>query len=280
MKTVKLVVAYKNRTISIPFKNIALIDDFTTFYDNADDIGTALNEILSLNLNDTRISRIYICRTTKKEGSNYEYNEILPVRYSFDKYIQGSVEENYIDYILKHQELLFESHTPLNIIMNNYTKKYDKVYLNEFDITRIATLYLKSDKGTYNYERMRAAYFTLLKNGYKIKIQKNTSNNPYNRTDLTKYNSRDEFFEYLAYYSTLGEEEKAKTIEFLSGESLENIDRNMSNPNYGLFDTKDIKYREDYHDDALLLQALTNMPTEDLIAFINDYQNITKGKTK
>ena len=36
MKTIKLVVAYKNRTISIPFKNIALIDDFTTYYDNAE----------------------------------------------------------------------------------------------------------------------------------------------------------------------------------------------------------------------------------------------------
>ena len=113
MKTVKLVVAYNNRTLSIPFKSIALIDDFTTYYDSLYDLGIALNEILDLKLYDQRITKIYICKTTTKEESNIEYNEYLPIRYSFDKYDPKSVEEAFIDYIHHHQELLFDKYSPL-----------------------------------------------------------------------------------------------------------------------------------------------------------------------
>jgi len=281
MKTVRLVVAYNGKTISIPFKNIALIDEFTTYYDNLDDIGIALNEILDLKLKDTTIKKIYIIKSNFRNELSPIYNEYLPIRYSFDNFDCESVMNNYIDYLSKHKPLLYEKNTPLNIIMDNYMKKYNTVYLKESDIEKIAILYLKNNSGTYNYDRIRGAYFTLLNQGYKIKQNTPPKNiNPIDRSDLTRYNPQDEFFEYLIRYSKIGEEEKAHAMDILSAESVEKIDKKMHNPDYSLFDTRNPKYERNFGDDALLLQTLTNMTIQELIDVINNYQNMTKENSK
>ena len=281
MKSIKIVVAYNERVISIPFKNIALIDEFTTFYDNNQDIGIALNEILDLQLKDTSINKIYISKTTQKDELSPEYTEYLPIKYSFDNYDIQSVIESYIDYIIKNQRLLQKKDSALNKVMINYMRKYDKINLSNYDIERIILSYLSNGSGNYSYDRIRAAYFTLIKNGYKIKKEDNKeTNNIINRTDLTKYNSQDEFFEYLIYYSTISEEAKSKAIDMMASESIEDIDRKMYNSNHSLFDTKEIKTKRNYYDDALLLQALTNMTIQDLVNLINNYQMKTKEKTK
>lgn len=280
MKNIKLVVTYGERVITIPFKNIALIDEFTTFYDNNQDIGIALNEILNLQLKNTEVKKIYISKTKEKDESSPEYTEYLPVKYSFDNYDVKSVVGHYIDYIIKHQSLLYIKDSNLNRVVINYMRKYNKINLTDYDIERITLLYLSNGNGNYNYERIRAAYFTLIKNGYQIKKETNKEKSIINRTDLTKYNSEDDFFEYLIYYSTISEEAKAKAIDQMASESIEDIDKKMHNANYGLFDTKEIKTKRNYYDDALLLQALTNMTIQELVNLINNYQIKTKEKTK
>ena len=280
MKSIKLVVAYNNRVISIPFKNVALIDEFTTYYDNNTDIGIALNEILDLKLKDTTVKSIYICKTKEKKVGDKEYNEYLPIKYSTDNFEYDSVLNNYIDYLKKNTQILQQKNTPLNIIMNNYMKKYSKIYLTETDIERIAILYLKNSSTSYSYERCRSAYFTLLKANYKIKTKKETKYNPLNRTDLTKYNSEDEFFEYLIHYSTINEETKAHAMDLLASVPLEEIEKNIHNHDYGLFDNRHINHKRNFYDDAMLLQALTNMTIQELVDLINNYQIKAKERTK
>ena len=281
MGKVKLVVVYEGRTISIPFKNVALIDEFTTYYDNLDDIGLVLNEILDLRLNNVSIKNAYIIQTTQKDELSREYTEYLPIRYSFDNFDYDSVMKNYIEYLLRNEYLLHEKNTPLSKITDNYMRKYSKIYLNESDIQKIGMLYLNNSSGTYSYDRFRLAYFTLLRNGYKVEMQlKPEVGNLVDRTDLTKYNPKDEFFEYLIKYSKIGDDEKTYAMDILASESIDDMEKNMYNRDYGLFDNKHINFKRDFGDDALLLQALTNMTIQELIDVINNYQNMTKEKNK
>lgn len=281
MKNVRLVVVYNRRTISIPFKNIDSIDEFTVYYDTSKDIGLVLNKILYLNQKDSSVKKIYII----KEAERYNKIEYLPVKYSFDNFQYDSVVNNYIDYLIKHEDLLFKHGTALNKITNNYMQKHNKTSLNENDIERIAQLYLKNTDTKYNYNRLRLAYYLLIKEGYKIDIKSlKKENKSINRTDLTKYNPQDDFFEYLIRYSKMGDEEKANAMDFLAGESIDKIDKKMSNPDYSLFDNREIANKIDYGDEALILEALTNMTLQELIDAVNKYHQTEreepKGKTK
>ena len=260
---------------------MALIDEFTTYYDNLEELGEALNEILDLRLRNTSVKKFYIIKRSQKDKLTPVYTEYLPIRYSFDSFDYESVMNNYIDYLKKHDYLLYKENSPLGRIRDNYMRKYDKISLSETDIESIAQLYLKNRSGSYNYDRFRAAYFTLLDFDYKIKMKSKTYEvKQSDRTDLTKYNPNDEFFEYLIKYSKIGDEEKANAMDILASESIENINRNMYNPDYGLFDNENVRYKRNFGDDALLLQALTNMTIQELVNVINNYQTMQNEKNK
>ena len=272
MKTNELVIVYNERTISIPFKNIALIDEFTTGYSNMEDIGKSLNQILDLNLNDLSVKEIYIIKRTKNKDKDAQYTEYLPIKYNYDMFDYESVKYAYVDYLTHHRSLLLKEGTILNIVTLRYLNKYSKIDIKDSDIYMIASAYLKTD-----YNRYRSAYFTLIENGYQIKKSPPPSiPNNYNRIDLTKYNPKDEYFEYLIDYSKIGEEERANAMDILASYSQEEILKNMENDDYGLFDNRHIN--RNIEDEALLLQILTNMSIQDIINIINDYQAKNKSK--
>lgn len=274
-ETHKLVVVYNERVISIPFKNIALIDEFTIGYSDMQDIGKTLNEILDLRIEKPYVKKLYIVKTTKKDDNEKEYTQYLPIKYKYDNFDSDSVKHAYIDYLIKNREVLYKKNTSLNIVVINYLNKYNKIYIDDQDISIIASAYLGN-----NYNRYRSAYFMLISIGYKIKNsqEKINFNTNIDRTDLTKYNTEDEYFEYLKEYSTIGEEEKAKVMDILASYTQEELNHNISNSNYSLFDNQNIKRSTE--DEALLLQALTNMSIQELINLINNYKTQTRGKRK
>jgi len=284
LDTIKLVVVYDERTITIPFKNIALIDEFTIGYSNMQDIGTALNEILDLKLKNISVKKIYITKTTKNDEYFNTNTDYLPIKYSFDNFDYENTKNAYIDYLIKHRELLNKQGTPLNKIMINYSRKYNKIYLSEADIANIALLYLKYSDGNnqrYDYNRFRQAYFTLIANNYQIKkINIPTPLNTINRIDLTKYNPEDEFFEYLISNSKIGKSENENAIDLIAQYSTEELTQKMSNPNYGLFDNQSINVKRNIEDEALLLQVLTNMSIQELINLIGNYQEKSRSRGK
>ena len=77
MKSIKLVVVYNARVISIPFKNVALIDEFTTYYDDNKDIGIALNEILRI----VHKNRLYNNKKLLQKKKKKAYNTYKGVAY-------------------------------------------------------------------------------------------------------------------------------------------------------------------------------------------------------
>ena len=69
-------------------------------------------------------------------------------------------------------------------------------------------------------------------------------------------------------------------MDILASRDIEDMERDMYNEDYGLFDTKDIKTKRNFHDEALLLQSLTNMTIQELIDVINNYQQLTTERNK
>ena len=268
MEKYNLVVRYSRRVISIPFPNIRDLDDFTSMYNGFNDIGIALNKMLNLKMKNPSVMECYISyRNYEKDNESYK-NVFLPVKVNSDDFDMEDIKRKYTRYILSKEDVM-NKESGIREVTNNYLKKVGRAGLYDSDIPIIVSLYFNT------YKKYRDAYFKLVSLGYRIKINKQTSSK-INRSNLSIYESNDEYMDYLLRYGMIGIAQHDRAIEKLSEFDMEDINRNMYDNKYGLFDGsgKDNASSEvDDMDQMIALEGLSRKSLEELKKLINEYNS-------
>lgn len=268
-------IVYKNGVISIPFKGIKNIDMFTIGFNSYKELYERLSKLLNINIDFSNIMDIYI---------NYEYKERnkrghtvikkLPIRLSMDDYDIQDVKRVYAQYYKDNHNRINTTDDGIKNVNHEAIKRfcYNSMDISDNDIDLAVNSYFKGD----SYKKYRDAYFLLIQTGYDIK------QNVYdreNRTDLSKYSTSDEYFNYLRKYSFEGSLEHDKAIELLSLYDMEEL-RDMK----GLFDgNTPLEKEDDWNLYIMALEELTGMDLDDLresIKNLGDSQNKDNGRKK
>jgi len=254
MRSAKLVIIYQNRTITIPFKDIKSIDDFTFKYQNKQELGNAIKKIFKLNVKDNSVKNAYVLysyhKGNKKNGEIISLD--LEVKYHDDDFDKSEIKEKCIDYYARNINRLNTG--DIKYVKKNYEKSrnIDITMQNEHDIA----YHVKNIVNTYldnNYRRYRDMYFFLQEKGYKFKnIKLNI------QEDMTfNYDENDEFLSYLETNSSKGSEEYDEFMRYLDY------------PN----DLKKVnKESPSIDDDLRALKYLSGKSIEELMALVNNYQ--------
>lgn len=266
MGVVNLVIKYNKGIISIPFKDIISLDEFTVGYDNPLELLNALNRLLNLDIKNGQLIEIYV---------DYLYNnkrKRLPVKYSVDNYDIEDLKIMYAKYYKDNHVRILAYNEGIRYVKHdkiiNYNLRCDDITDRDIDLAVIAYF----EKA--GYKKYRDAYFRLKEAGYKVRINKLVSE--VDRTNLAKYQTDDEYLSYLMRYASIGDREHDKVIEELSYYDSDDIRMDMNNGEYGLFDGINHSTKEDDTselDELITLEAMAGKSVEELIEIVNNYRD-------
>ena len=275
MGKIELVIEYNKGVISIPFADIKSVDQFTMGYDNELELFSNLNNILNLNIKNGQLSNIYLKNSyhARSKGHKLQY-QILPVKYSTDDCDLADLQQVYAKYykdnhtrILAYREgIRYVKHD----VIRNYNLNDDKI--TDIEIDMAVNSYFKDG----SYKTYRDAYFRVKGAGYTVKTLPKVETESINKTNLSSYDTDDDYLAYLQRYAALGEEEADKALEELSYLDMEEVEK-LANEKHGLFDYLDkgskLNDQIDEIDSIMSLEALSGMSIDKLKEVIADYQN-------
>ena len=215
MAKVSLVLEFNNRVMTIPFKDISLLDEFTVSCSDKDELTNKLKDVYDI----TITGNIY------KADIQYIVNNrkvfYLPIKYSEDDF---EIE----DLISVYKKYYEDDHTRIKTTEGGIKYvKHDTInaYLHGKEITNTEIDHVVNSFFKGSYKKYRDAYFTLKRYGYKVKCKSHLE-----KIDLSKYDTEDTYFQSLLRAAEMGMEDKA--IEELSLQDIEDIINNFP----GLFD--------------------------------------------
>jgi len=259
MAKFNLIVEFSNRVISIPFKSISSLDNFTVNYDSYKELGDTLSKLLnfSKNINDIYIQNIVSDRKIIR----------LPIKYSMDDFDVDDVKTVYKQYYKDNHQRIKTTKDGIKNVKHDTILDfiYNVCDITDMDIDKAVDSYFKG-----SYKKYRDAYFTVKRYGYKVK---NRVYSDQEKIDLSKYSSEDEYFQSLMRAASLGKEDEA--TEELSLQDMNDIKKDFKD----LFDgvkSEDKKINESY--EWLSLQALSGMSAKELEDLINSYRDNGRGR--
>lgn len=273
MNRVSLNIIYENRVLSIPFKDLKSLDMFTINYNSYIELFNVLNKILDLKLDVNKFKDVYISYSYKRRNGKMATCE-LPIRLSMDDYDIDDLKKVYADYYKDNHMRILATRDGIRHVKHDAIRTFNARSrdVTDSDIDSAVNSYFDG-----SYKKYRDAYFTVVKSGYTVK------NNEYfdkdNRTDLSKYQTDNEYFNYLRRYANTSDEGHDKAIEILSGYDVDELKRNGMN---GLFDNEEISKKEDDLEiDTLSIEALSGKSLEELRDLIISYRdNYNNGRKR
>lgn len=271
MKNIKLNVIYDNMIVSIPFKNIKMLDCFTMRFLNPLEICACINRLYDLEIDKTQFMGVTISYDKDKNG-NIAYVE-LPVKLYSDNYDLESVRTMYTQFFKDDRKRIKEwKYGIRNVKKHKALDDYVFGRNDKISDTEIENAVYAYFEGS-SYLKYRNAYFNLIENGYNVLINEDDflDIKPIRKTDLGLYNIEDTYFQSLINMSKLGEEEADKVIELLSLHDLDEIKRNIVSSEHSLFDGNLSQFDRDkyvdsiYKDDLLALEYFSGRKIDELI---------------
>ena len=194
--------------ISIPFKNLEQIDNFTAHFENSKTIAITLIDVFNLNIKKENVRHISVNKNFQIKGK--EINKNLPIILSNDIYDEEKIKKVIVDFIIKE-----EARECLEMIE---TIHYSIVGLNTLSGESFKNNILYHlDKITY--EELRKAYFILKTHGYYVPKE---IPNTFKTIDIQDLNIVDNYLSHLITSLNQADEETAsKIIEELASYDLE-----------------------------------------------------------
>lgn len=221
-------------TVMIPFLGLKEVDLFTTRYSDKVELINSLSYLLKLPISESNVKSICLfdkhgIYSVDKEKSR------LDVKYKGDNFNLNSLKHAFSVYLKQNPQRIKNSDIKyLKDIRTKARCDFDEGRpLTGFDIDVIAKLYLDRDE----YKRARYVYF-LIKDLVPIKKDKVVRERDSRRyRNLSTFGSgNDDYFQYLASYSSKGEEEYDKAMEEMSLFDFDEIGSSLNQTHYGLFD--------------------------------------------
>lgn len=271
MDMIRLTIKDKDRVLSIPFKSIIDVDNFTILFDNYLELVATLNKILNLKIRNVEMVDIYITYAYKKHSSDLLKTQYLPIKYSHDNYDIQDLERVYADYYKDDYTRIKTTREGIYNVKHEAIFSYisgDSSLITDNDIDMAVKAYFSN----YSYKKYRDAYFRVTDIGYKVKINKMDINaKKIDRTNLSKYDMSSTYFNNLANYASIGENEHARVMDELAGYTFEELNHDLNNLDYTLFDGMG-KKKENIDldkDDMLALESLTGYDIDTLSRYVN-----------
>ena len=193
--------------ISIPFKNLEQIDNFTAHFENSKTIAITLIDVFNLNIKKENVRHISVNKNFQIKGK--EINKNLPIILSNDIYDEEKIKKVIVDFIIKE-----EARECLEMIE---TIHYSIVGLNTLSGESFKNNILYHlDKITY--EELRKAYFILKTHGYYVPKE---IPNTFKTIDIQDLNIVDNYLSHVITSLNQADEETAsKIIEELASYGL------------------------------------------------------------
>lgn len=281
MNKVKLTVNYGNYgVISIPFPNLKSCDEFTMGFDNMDDLGIALNDILGLGINQLIVVSSGVNYEYKAKGSNEINTQYLDVRFSGDVYDIEELKALYAEFFQDDRSRINNSKNGIWYVKHENVREFVSGYKNISDesIVKAVNSYLDG-----SYKKTRDVYFILKNNGYVAIPKKKEDKTNLVRSDLSSFDAKTPYYAYLKDYSMRGEEEYAKAMDFLAGEELDDLQRGMVNLGYGVFDgavQNNDRSAMNLSDEMMSLEELSGKSIEELMDIVQEYKSYFQNNVK
>lgn len=237
--------------ISIPFKNLEQIDNFTAHFENSKTIAITLIDVFNLNIKKENVRHISVNKNFQIKGK--EINKSLPIILSNDIYDEEKIKKVIVDFIIKE-----EARECLEMIE---TIHYSIVGLNTLSGESFKNDILSHlDKITY--EELRKAYFILKAHGYYVPKE---IPNTFKTIDIQDLNIVDNYLSHVITSLNHADEETAsKIIEELASYDLEylkeTLPRNQKPVIDGLLETENAPNIKEI---IRYLEMVNNLPIEE-----------------
>lgn len=256
------IVDFNYGEINIPFLSLRELDLFTVRYQNPTELLEALSQILELPIVPESVAAILVS-SLKNNGNRIESKNYL-VKCARDNYDVQHFQEAFRKYLLENPSRILS--TPMSRIRTAGVIGYvnGEHSLTEFDISLAVSIYFENA----SYHKIRDLYFRF-RNKMNVKINKvDPSKSRQVDKNVSKFTSEDPYISYLLQRASKGELEYEESIEELSLMDLEELNRNVDAPHYGIFDGMDTE-NDKYIGDIGDLEKYSGFKLEELIKMLS-----------
>ena len=258
--------------ITIPFPSVKIADEYTTNFNDQNELISKLSKILQLDITQDDILDTYLEWQRYDARNRTIVSSKLPIKYQSDNYDINNLKVVFSSYLKEDRQRIMRFdirylQTPafINFVHGNGV-------LTERDIDFGVEAFLKDG----NYMKARDIYFGLKYSKRKVKTLPKRIG--YNLSqDLDKHYTRDTYLSSLLDYAKQGDEEYAKAMEIIASYDLEQLDSLVDSKEGkivdGLYGYADISYG-----DIVLLELATQLNINTLITLANS--SIRKKKSR
>ena len=258
--------------ITVPFPSVKIADEYTTNFNDQNELISKLSKILQLDITQDDILDTYLEWQRYDARNRTIVSSKLPIKYQSDNYDINNLKVVFSSYLKEDRQRIMRFdirylQTPafINFVHGNGV-------LTERDIDFGVEAFLKDG----NYMKARDIYFGLKYSKRKVKTLPKRIG--YNLSqDLDKHYTRDTYLSSLLDYAKQGDEEYAKAMEIIASYDLEQLDSLVDSKEGkivdGLYGYADISYG-----DIVLLELATQLNINTLITLANS--SIRKKKSR
>lgn len=269
---VQLCIILRDGTISIPFLSLRSVDDYTGYYENYIDIFEELNKTLELDIPERYFQDVCILYQHYSLKFGRTTTVCLPVKLNSDDYDTNDLKVKFGAYLKEDYRRirLFDIRYLKSDIMQNYL--YTGKGMTDIGIDHAINSYFATD----SYKKKRDVYFTLKELGQEVVIRKKKDIDDKTFKRMADFTSDDIYLNGLIEFSKKGEEEYSRAMELMASQDLEEIDKKVHHPYYGMVDG--IKDSQANLEKELVLVYSTGLSIEEIKILANrDYNKRSKG---
>ena len=249
--------------ITVPFPSVKIADEYTTNFNDQNELISKLSKILQLDITQDDILDTYLEWQRYDARNRTIVSSKLPIKYQSDNYDINNLKVVFSSYLKEDRQRIMRFdirylQTPafINFVHGNGV-------LTERDIDFGVEAFLKDG----NYMKARDIYFGLKYSKRKVKTLPKRIG--YNLSqDLDKHYTRDTYLSSLLDYAKQGDEEYAKAMEIIASYDLEQLDSLVDSKEGkivdGLYGYADISYG-----DIVLLELATQLNINTLVTLAN-----------
>lgn len=271
---VQLCIIMKDGAISIPFLTLRGVDDYTRYYEDNIDIFNEINEILELDIPDRYFQDVCILYQHYSLKYGKTTTVYLPVKLKRDNYDSNDLKK-------KLREYLKEDYRRIKLFDIRYLKSETmQNYLHTGKgMTDIGIDYaVESYFATNSYKKKRDTYFALKDLGQEVAVREDDGKDILDKSfkSMTDFTTDDIYLNGLIEFSKKGEEEYSRAMELMASQDLEELDKKVHHPYYGMVDG--LRDKQSTLEKELILVHSTGLSIEELKNLANrDYNRRSKG---
>lgn len=222
--------------VTIPFKNIKSVDQFTIIYDDIDQLVGSIIDVLKLPLSVYDVNSVYLTYDKYNMGLNVE--TCMPIKYSGDNFNFESLKDAFAKYIQNDQSRILS--TDMKYVKGYELSRYfERGYLDNYEISRAVNAFFSENAG---YKRRRDMYFFIKESDEGIPVKIDSVDFEIDiKGGLKSFSTygggeEDDYLSYLLEFAQRGEKELEIAMDAISQFDLEDLERLRKNNSFGIVD--------------------------------------------